>query len=27
MKGRRLDPLKTEETKLVLKPTIQGTSL
>lgn len=24
MKGRRLDPLKTEETRLVLKPTVQG---
>jgi tetratricopeptide (TPR) repeat protein len=25
LKGRRLDPLKTEEVKLVLKPTLQGT--
>jgi hypothetical protein len=25
LKGKRLDPLKTEEVKLVLKPTIQGT--
>ena len=25
MKGKRLDPLKTEEVKLVLKPTVQGT--
>jgi KaiC/GvpD/RAD55 family RecA-like ATPase len=25
MKGRRLDPLKTEEVKLILKPTLQGT--
>jgi hypothetical protein len=25
MKGKRLDPLKTEEVKLVLKPTAQGT--
>jgi hypothetical protein len=25
MKGKRLDPLKTEEVKLVLKPTLQGT--
>jgi hypothetical protein len=25
MKGKRLDPLKTEEVKLVLRPTIQGT--
>jgi len=24
MKGKRLDPLKTEEVKLVLKPTVQG---
>jgi hypothetical protein len=25
LKGKRLDPLKTEEVKLVLKPTLQGT--
>ena len=25
LKGKRLDPLKTEEVKLVLKPTVQGT--
>jgi hypothetical protein len=25
LKGRRLDPLRTEEVKLVLKPTVQGT--
>jgi hypothetical protein len=25
MRGKRLDPLKTEEVKLVLKPTVQGT--
>jgi hypothetical protein len=25
MKGKRLDPLKTEEIKLILRPTIQGT--
>jgi tetratricopeptide (TPR) repeat protein len=25
MKGKRLDPLKTEEVKLVLRPTVQGT--
>jgi hypothetical protein len=25
MKGKRLDPLKTEEVKLVIKPTLQGT--
>jgi hypothetical protein len=25
LKGKRLDPLKTEELKLVLKPTVQGT--
>jgi hypothetical protein len=25
MKGKRLDPLKTEEVKLVLQPTVQGT--
>jgi hypothetical protein len=25
IKGKRLDPLKTEEVKLVLKPTVQGT--
>jgi len=24
MKGKRLDPLKTEEVKLVLKPKVQG---
>jgi hypothetical protein len=24
LKGKRLDPLKTEEVKLVLKPTLQG---
>jgi hypothetical protein len=25
LKGKRLDPLKTEEVKLILKPTVQGT--
>jgi hypothetical protein len=25
MKGKRLDPLKTEEIALILKPTVQGT--
>jgi hypothetical protein len=25
MKGKRLDPLKTEEVRIVLKPTMQGT--
>jgi hypothetical protein len=25
LKGKRLDPLKTEEVKLVLKPMVQGT--
>jgi hypothetical protein len=24
MKGKRLEPLKTEEVKLVLRPTVQG---
>jgi len=25
MKGKRLDPLKTEEVKLILRPKVQGT--